>query len=164
MVWAYFSNNKLGPIAFINGTINSHLYISILEAELIPFIQALQGDGLTDIVFQQDNARVHMSKLTTSWLTNSVIQNKFSTIEWPAYSSDMNPIEEFWAHLKMKVHRRYPDTKFLKGLSDAINKKIKERLWAVWWDIGEEILSSLIESMLAKTYVSYPYYSNKKVK
>jgi len=56
MVWACFSNNKLGPIAFINGACNSHVYISILETKLVPFIQALQGDGITNIIFQQDNA------------------------------------------------------------------------------------------------------------
>ena len=94
MVWACFSNNKLGPITFINGACNSHVYISILETKLVPFIQALQGDGITNIIFQQDNAKVHTSKLTTSCLTDSVTQNKFSTIEWPIYSPDMNPIKE----------------------------------------------------------------------
>jgi len=147
MVWACFSNNKLGPIAFINGACNRHVYISVLEAKLVPFIQALQGDGITDIVFQQDNAKVHTSKLTTSWLTDSATQNEFLTMEWPAYSPDMNPIEELWAHLKMELHRRYPDTKSLKGSSDAIRQKIQERLWAVWWNIGEEVLSNLIDSM-----------------
>lgn len=121
MVWACFSNNKLGPITFINGTINSHLYISILEAKLVPFIQVLQGNGLTNIVFRQDNARVYTSKLATSWLTNSATQNKFSTIEWPAYSHDMNPIKELCAHLKIELHQWYSDTKSHKGLSDAIN-------------------------------------------
>jgi len=147
MIWACFVNNKLGPIAFINGVCNRHVYISILEAKLVPFIQALREDGITNIVFQQDNAKVHTSKLTVSWLTDSTTQNEFSTMEWPAYSPDMNPIEELWAHLKTKLHRRYPDTKSLKGSSDAIRPKIQERLWAVWWDIGEGVLNDLIDSM-----------------
>jgi transposase len=147
MVWACFCNNKLGPIAFINGSINSHVYISILQAKLLPFIQALREDGTTDIVFQQDNAKVHKSKLTNAWLADSGKQNGFSIIVWPAYSPDMNPIEELWAHLKIELHHRYPDTWSLQGSNDAIKQKLQQRLWEVWWEIGEDVLSGLIDSM-----------------
>ena len=108
MVWACFLNNKLGPITFINRACNRHVYISILEAKLVLFIQVLQGDRITDIVFQQDNAKVHTLKLTTLWLMDSATQNKFSTIKWLAYSPDMNPIEELWAHLKTELLSRDP--------------------------------------------------------
>jgi hypothetical protein len=57
--------------------------------------------------------------------------------EWPAYSPDMNPIEGLWAHLKAELHRRYPDTKLLRGTSAAIQQKLQHRLWEIWWDIGE---------------------------
>jgi transposase len=147
MIWACFYNNKLGPIAFIDGSINSHVYISVLQDKLLPFFRALHDDGATDIVFQQDNAKVHTSKLATAWLTDSATQNGFSTIVWPAYSPDMNPIEELWAHLKTELHRRYPDTKSLQGTEAAIKQKLQDRLWEIWWDIGEEVLSRLIESM-----------------
>jgi hypothetical protein len=100
MIWACFYNNKLGPITFIDGSINSHVYISILQAKLVPSIQALHEDGATDLVFQKDNTKVCTSKISMAWLMDSVIQNNFSTIMWPAYSPDMNLIEELWAHLK----------------------------------------------------------------
>src|SRR5579862_2956780 len=133
MVWGCFYNNKLGPIAFIDGSVNSHVYINVLQAKLLPFIQALHEDGTVDITFQQDNAKVHTSKLMTSWLTDSATQHKFSIMLWSAYSPDMNPIEELWTHLKTELHWRYPDTKLLQGSSDAIKQKLQERLWAVWW-------------------------------
>jgi len=147
MIWACFCGNKLGPIAFIDGTINSHVYISILQAKLLPFIEALNEDGYRDIVFQQDNAKVHTSKLTSAWLVDLMTQNEFSTMVWPAYSPDMNPIEELWAYLKTELHRRYPDTRSLKGSNDEIKRKLQDRLWEVWWDIGEEVLNGLIDSM-----------------
>ena len=125
MVWGCFYGNKLGPIAFINGSVNSHVYISVLQNKLIPFFQALHDDGATDIIFQRDNAKVHKSKLTGKWLEDSVIQNGFSIIEWPAYSPDMNPIEELRAHLKAELHQRYPDTKLLEGTADAIKQKLQ---------------------------------------
>jgi transposase len=105
MIWACFCGNKLGPIAFIDGSINSHVYISVLQDKLLPFFQALHNDGVTDIIFQQDNAKVHTSKLAGTWLKDSAIQNGFLITEWPAYSPDMNPIEELWAHLKAELHR-----------------------------------------------------------
>ena len=147
MIWGCFYGNKLGPIAFIDGTVNSHVYISILQDKLLPFFQALRDDGATDIIFQQDNAKVYTSKLAKAWLKDSAIQNGFTIMEWPAYSPDMNPIEELWAHLKAELHRRYPDTKLLQGTSVAIKQKLQDRLWEIWWDIGEDILDSLIESM-----------------
>ena len=147
MIWGCFYGNKLGPIAFIDGTVNSHVYISILHDKLLPFFQALRDDGASDIIFQQDNAKVHTSKLATSWLKDSAIQNGFSIVEWPAYSPDMNPIEELWAHLKAELLRRYPDTKLLQGTPAAIKQKLQDRLSEIWWDIGEDVLDGLIESM-----------------
>ena len=73
MIWGCFYGNKLGPIAFINGTVNSHVYISILQDKLLPFFQALRDDRATDIIFQQDNAKVYTSKLAKVWLKDSAI-------------------------------------------------------------------------------------------
>ncbi len=74
-------------------------------------------------------------------------ENEFSTMVWPAYSPDMNPIEELWAHLKVELHRRDPDTKSLQGTPAAIKQKLQERLSEIWWDIGEDVLDCLIDSM-----------------
>ena len=147
MVWGCFYGNKLGPIAFIDGSVNSHVYVAILQEKLIPFFQALQHDGATDIIFQQDNAKVHKSKLTGDWLKDSAKQNGFLIMEWPANSPDMNPIEELWAHLKAELYRRYPDTKLLQGSPAAIQQKLQERLWEIWWDIGVDVLDRPINSM-----------------
>ena len=147
MVWGCFYGNKLGPIAFIDGSVNSHMYISVLQDKLLPFFQALHDDRAKDIIFQQDNAKVHASKLATAWPKDSAMQNGFSIIEWPTYSPDMNPIEELWAPLKTELLRRYPDMKLLQGIPDAIKQKLQDRLWEIWWNIGEAMLDGLIDSM-----------------
>src|SRR5579859_6105376 len=103
MIWICFCGNKLNPIAFIDESVNSHIYISILEDKLIPFFQALHNDGVFDIIFQQNNAKVHTLKLAATWLKDSAIQNGFLIMEWPTYSPDMNPIEELWVHLRAEL-------------------------------------------------------------
>ena len=62
MIWGCFAGAKLGPIVFINGTVNSDVYISILRDNLLPFINTVIADGTTSIEFQQDNVTPHTSK------------------------------------------------------------------------------------------------------
>ena len=68
-------------------------------------------------------------------------------MEWPSNSPDINPIENLWALIKIKLHKRYPDTTTLHGPLHTIQQKLRERLMEVWWDIGEEVLDHLIDSM-----------------
>jgi hypothetical protein len=63
--------------------------------------------------------------------------------DWPPYSPDMNLIENIWAHLKLELHRRYPDTATLRGSPQCIRQCITERVHEVWWSIGEELLDHL---------------------
>ena len=147
MIWGCFVGNKLGPIAFIRGTVNQDVYINVLSEMFIPFIDTLAADGLTNVVFQQDNARPHTSKKTKQFLDAAMRNHGFSVMCWPANSPDMNLIEQLWAHLKLELHRRYPDTRHLQGSPERIRTVLRERLMEIWWAIGEDVLNSLIDSM-----------------
>ena len=147
MVWGCFMGNKLGPLVFIDENINKDVYIAVLEQNLLDYVDVLREEGHQGIVFQQDNARPHIAKVTQKWLENAGREHGFTIMNWPPCSPDLNPIENLWAVLKLELHRRYPDTKYLHGSPDAIKAVLKERLYEVWWDIGEEVLNRLIESM-----------------
>ena len=52
MIWACFVGNKLGPIAFLNGSVNAQVYIDVLANKFLPFIDVLNADSISNIVFQ----------------------------------------------------------------------------------------------------------------
>jgi len=52
MVWGCFVGKMLGPIALIDGTVNTAAYIDILTDKLVPFVDAIGVNGITNIVFQ----------------------------------------------------------------------------------------------------------------
>ena len=149
MMWATFVSDKLGPIVFFQGNVNSQAYISMLEQNLLPFLNALRQDDITDLVFQQDNAPAHTSKKTKAFLEAASQQPEhgFTIMDWPPNSPDMNPIEHLWAHIKLELHKRYPDTMLLQGSPDHIRKVLRQRLMEVWWEIVPGVLNRLVESM-----------------
>ena len=60
MISRYFVGTKLGPIVFIDESINLELYILVLNNNLLSYLDAFIADSAIDIIFQQDNARPHI--------------------------------------------------------------------------------------------------------
>jgi len=48
MIWGCFTGNKLGPVVFLNGIVNSDLYIDILQNNLLPYLDMLTNEGISD--------------------------------------------------------------------------------------------------------------------
>jgi transposase len=81
----------LAPMCF-NGTCNTELFNAWLEQMLVP--ELIPGQILI-----MDNASFHKSSRTKSIIEAAGCKLKFL----PAYSPDLNPIENFWALLKAKL-------------------------------------------------------------
>ena len=96
MVWGAFSANVFTQLYRIEGNLNSGGYIELIQNKLLPAIPTLLPNGG---LFQQDNAPVHVSKQTTTFLDN----NNINRIDWPALSPDQNPIENVWGILAKKL-------------------------------------------------------------
>ena len=83
----------------IHGRINGSRYREILEKNL-----QKSATSLGHFVIQHDNDPKHTAKLTKEWFEN----NGISTLNWPSQFPDLNPNENLWKTLKVKVHKRNP--------------------------------------------------------
>ena len=95
-----------------NTTMNADAYISLLESKLPQFMAIGSYE-----VFQQDGAPCHTAKKVSKWFTDNGIE----VLEWPGQSPDMNPIENLWRLLKIKVaekHAKSPDD--LRGIIKTV--------------------------------------------
>src|SRR5579859_5743291 len=122
MIWGCFAGNKLGPIVSIAGSVTGDVYTTILHDNLLPYLDALANDGIIGITLQQDNARSHTCKKAKAFFNSAMAEHGFTVMDdWPPYSPDMNLIKNLWAHLKLELHQRYPDTATLCGSCQYIH-------------------------------------------
>ena len=54
----------------------------------------------------QDNALVYTSHVVQKWLGDFSKENQIELLDWPAYSSNLNPIENIWKLLKDAINVR----------------------------------------------------------
>ena len=97
-------------------------------------MQTIQYYGMdpTTVIFQQDNDPKHTANQTKQALKDLKLQ----TLDWPAQSPDLNPIEHFWNHV----------SKELKDRSGLISNK--EELWDVLQPILAETNKDLCRKLI----------------
>ena len=147
MVWGCFIGDKLGPLVFIDRTVDKNTYIQMLEQNLLLFVDLLHKIGINKVIFQQDNASSHHAQATMNWLQAAAEEHGFTIMDFPANSPDLNPIENLWSILKAELYRRFPDTMYLRGSGKGVREELHSRLNKIWWSIGEGVLNGLIDSM-----------------
>ncbi|KZZ88459.1 transposase [Ascosphaera apis ARSEF 7405] len=114
---------------------STNSYIAALEQGLVPVYEPGK-------VFQQDNARIHVSGGMQEWFERHGIW----VPEWPPHSPDLNPIEHVWGKMKLKIMELYPQIREA-GRSQVDWTQFKEALQHAWWSIPQDYIDNLIYSM-----------------
>jgi transposase len=95
MVWGTIQFGSRSLLNFIQGSLNAARYINgVLEPILLPYLQRHHNS-----VFQQDNARQHITRVTQRVFN----ENNVNLLPWPARSPDLSPIEHVWDMIGRRV-------------------------------------------------------------
>jgi transposase len=134
MFWGCMGWNGTGLGCKLEGTMTKFVYLDILRDELMGTLEHF-GWEPADVLFQQDNASSHKSKVCIKWFEDQ----GFELLEWPADSPDLNPIENLWSELKRRLGcYETPPSGVLE---------LWERVQEEWNQIEPEYCQKLIESM-----------------
>jgi uncharacterized protein YukE len=111
-------------------------YLEILEENLFAIYSP-------EMSFMQDNAPTHTARIIKEWFED----NGISTIDWPPYSTDLNPIEHSWAKLKEMIYQLDPDIENYQGSIGDLKDRFSDLIECAWEGLGQEYFDKLIESM-----------------
>ena len=119
MIWGCLSWFGPGTLAFVQGTMDSKVYIEVLEECLWPVMMKDFPEGGS--IYQDDGAPIHTSNLVKTWKSDNNIQ----CLAWPPYSPDLNIIENAWFVIKFQLQKELHLIKSVDDLREAI-----KRVWA----------------------------------
>jgi transposase len=103
-LWGCFCADGLGHAELYEGTLDARRYQSILALNLVKSAHPFWPRG--QWWYPQDNASPHTAGTSRAWFHNHGIDR----IDFPPWSSDLNPIELLWKDLKRRVYAHHPHT------------------------------------------------------
>jgi transposase len=91
------------------------------------------------LTLMQDGAAFHWGKNVIKHLTDHKVDH-LPAKEWPAYSPDLNPIENVWAHLSRLVSDYRPNSE----------QELKEAIVKAWESIPVSVMNRFHASFVQK--------------
>ena len=131
MLWGGIWHGGRTTAVIIKGTLTGERYLNEIVLPVVAPVVRVE-----DLVFQDDNARPHRSSAVIATVRRLNIQ----TLDWPARSPDLSPIEQVWDELGRRVRDRY-------SLPPVSLKILSERLTEQWLLLETSFIQKLCESM-----------------
>ncbi len=140
MAWACMAASGTGSLVFIDDVtadkssrINSEVFQAILSAHIQPNASEHIGRRFT---VQMDNDPKHTAKATKEILKGK----KWTVMQWPSHSPDLNPIEYAFHLLKTKLKGKCPKNK----------QELKTVAVEAWQSITRDDTQRLVMSMRSR--------------
>ena len=154
MVWGYFTGERLGSLIVCKeGGIGADEYQEILYDGLFSLIDDLlepPEDPRTiriveqnTFIFMQDNAPCHKAAEVLEFLK----ENNVPVMEQLPQSPDLNPIENLWVAFKAAFYEHFCEMFNNPSKSLEAQYHYGEVLQQVWYDLGQGLIDSIVESM-----------------
>jgi transposase len=133
-VWACFCAAGVGYSHIFNENMDAQLMKQILKDNLLPSARLhFRADPPEQWFLLHDNDK----KFTSNAVKQQLHNDGVTTIDFPPYSPDLNPIENLWNTLQRQVETHTCDT--MEKLQDVIADE--------WAKIDNELLRKLAHSM-----------------
>ena len=87
------------------------------------------------MIYVDDNARPHRVAIVTEALRN----NNKTCLNLPPKSPDLNPIENIWSNLKLRIRKQENPPQTIADLEGAIGEE--------WDNIPQDLINNIIDSM-----------------
>jgi transposase len=135
MFWACFSFFGLGPLIPLIGSVTGEVHRETLDKYAIPTLKAQARKQKKKILLQEDNAPVHTAKVARNFL----LSKRVPLLPWPAQSPDLNPIENVWGFIEVRLRSRRPQPSSIRELERVIAEE--------WEAIPQDFYRDLVRSM-----------------
>ena len=141
MVWGAISYNGHRTLKWVKGNIDSKKCCTTLQEKLLPLLQSVYPDN--DYTFIQDNASVHSSLDTRTWLDSKSVNISI----WPAQSPDLNIIENIWRDCKVNLRKNLENCKS----PSILYERFEEIFYGISTDVIQKLYSSIPRRLKAVT-------------
>lgn len=124
MLWGGICSFGKRELCIIPRTLNANGYIEVYNDYFLLHTQQCYGE---EYIFMHDSAPFHRAKVVTECLKN----NNVNVLEWPAFSPDLEPIENIWEVLARLV---FGDRKQYNTVAELCTAVLRE-----WENIPHEM-------------------------